>query len=141
MRWALFICLAACAVPREELSLDEAVSLRVEARDGTLLREVASRGQGHAAPAHLDELPAHVWRAFVAAEDQRFFSHHGIDPLAVGRALFGDLRRLRFAQGASTLTMQVARLVRPHDRTMLGKLEEMLFALRLERTLSKREIL
>jgi penicillin-binding protein 1C len=141
MKWALLIVLSACAVPREEVSLAEAVSLRVEARDGTLLREFVSRDQGHVAPAHLDALPAHVWRAFVNAEDRRFFSHLGIDPLALGRALWHDLRRLRLKQGASTLTMQVARLVRPHERTVAGKLKEMFFALRLERTLSKREIL
>jgi len=131
----------ACGVPREELSLAEAVSLRVEARDGTLLREFASPDEGHAAPAHLDRLPAHVWQAFVSAEDRRFFSHPGIDPLALGRALWRDARQLRFAQGASTLTMQLARLVRPHERTVRGKMGEMLFALRLERTLGKREIL
>jgi penicillin-binding protein 1C len=137
MKWALLIALSACAVPREECSLADAVSLRVEARDGTLLREFAPR----AAPAHLDRLPAHVWQAFVKAEDRRFFSHPGIDPLALGRALWHDLRCLRLQQGASTLTMQLARLVRPHERTPWGKLGEMLFALRLERTLYKREIL
>jgi len=131
----------ACALPPEELSLARAVSLRVEARDGTLLREFASRAEGHAAPAHLSELPPHVWRAFVEAEDRRFFSHHGIDPLALGRALRDDVRRLRFAEGGSTLTMQLARLIRPHPRTVLGKLSEMIFALRLERSLSKAQIL
>ena len=141
MKWSVLLLLAACAVPREELSLADAVSLRVEARDGSLLRELASRSEGHAAPARLQEMPDHVWRAFVQAEDKRFFSHHGVDVLALGRALWKDVRHLRFAQGGSTLTMQLARLIRPHPRTLRDKLSEMLFAWRLERTLEKREIL
>jgi penicillin-binding protein 1C len=137
---ALLLC-CACAVPPAELSLDRAVSLRVEARDGTSLRELASRDEGHAAPAHLAELPPHVWRAFVEQEDRRFFSHHGVDLRALGRALWHDLRERRFAQGGSTLTMQLSRLLRPHPRTLRGKLSEMLFALRLERSLTKQQIL
>jgi penicillin-binding protein 1C len=130
-------------VPREELELRGAVSLRIEARDGTVLRELASRDAegGYAAPAHLGELPDHVWRAFVAAEDRRFFSHPGVDPLALARALRDDLARRRFAEGGSTLTMQLARMIRPHPRSFVYKLSEMLFALRLERSLGKREIL
>lgn len=128
-------------VPAAELALDRAVSLRIEARDGTLLREVASRSEGYAAPARLDELPPHVWQAFVDREDRRFFSHHGIDALAVGRALLHDVRARRFAEGASTLTMQLGRLLRPHPRTLRGKLSEMILAIRLERTLGKRELL
>ena len=128
-------------VPRAELSLQRAVSLRIEARDGTVLRELASRDEGHAAPAHIDALPEHVWRAFVEAEDRRFFAHPGVDPLALARALREDARRRRLAQGGSTLTMQLARLIRPHPRGVVEKLREVLFALRLERSLSKREIL
>ncbi|HUJ29372.1 MAG TPA: transglycosylase domain-containing protein [Myxococcales bacterium] len=138
--WALLL-LAACAVPPGELALAPAVSLRVEARDGTLLREFASHAEGHAAPAHVSELPEHVWRPFVQAEDRRFFSHHGVDPRALLRAAWHDLRHLRFAEGGSTLTMQLARLVRPHPRTVRGKLAEVWFALRLERTLTKQQIL
>lgn len=128
-------------VPRAELSLRRAVSLRIEARDGTLLRELASRDEGYAAPAHLAGLPEHVWRPFVQAEDRRFFSHPGVDPLALMRALGEDVRQGRFAQGGSTISMQVARLIRPHPRGIVSKLGEMLFALRLERTLEKGEIL
>ena len=55
-------------VPAGELELARASSLIVEARDGTVLRELVSR-DGYAAPAHLSELPPQVWQAFVAAED------------------------------------------------------------------------
>src|SRR6185503_6990713 len=91
--------------------------------------------------ARLSELPEQVWRPFVQAEDRRFFDHHGVDVRALFRAAWHDLRQLRFAQGGSTLTVQLARLLRPHPRTLRGKLAEMLFALRLERTLTKRQIL
>lgn len=141
MRPLWLLALAACAVPQEELALAPAVSLRVEARDGTLLREFASHAEGHAAPARLAELPEHVWRPFVQAEDQRFFAHHGVDLRALARAAWHDLRQLRFAEGGSTLTMQLARLLRPHPRSLRGKLSEVVFALRLERTLSKQQIL
>jgi penicillin-binding protein 1C len=129
-------------VPAGELALDRASSLRVLARDGTLLRELASRtAEGHAAPARLDALPPHVWQAFVAAEDKRFWTHPGIDPLAMLRSLREDVRRGRFAQGASTIPQQLARLLRPHPRGLAGKLTEALFALRLSAHLGKREIL
>ena len=125
-----------------ELQLARATSLRALARDGTLLRELASRtGEGHAAPARLDALPPHVWQAFVAAEDKRFWRHPGIDPLAVLRSLREDLRRRRFAQGASTIPQQLARLLRPHPRGLPGKLAEAVFALRLSAHLGKRELL
>ena len=128
-------------VPAAELALDKAVSLRVEARDGTLLREFASRTEGHAAPARLNALPPHVWQAFIAQEDRRFFGHHGVDVLALLRAFVHDVRQRRFAQGGSTLTMQLSRLLRPHPRTLSGKLSEVWFALRLERTLNKAQLL
>ena len=129
-------------IPAGELALSRASSLRIEARDGTLLRELVARdGEGHAAPAHLDALPPHVWQAFVAAEDARFFRHPGVDPLAILRALRADVRQRRLAQGASTITQQLARLLRPHPRSLSGKLSEALFALRLEAHLSKRALL
>ncbi|MBS2022294.1 MAG: penicillin-binding protein 1C [Deltaproteobacteria bacterium] len=129
-------------VPADELRLEEASSLVVLARDGSVLREFTAReGEGHASPAHLDELPPQVWQAFVAAEDGRFFRHPGLDPLAIARAGWVDLKRRRFAQGGSTLTQQVARLIEPRSRTLAGKLREAWLALRLERTLSKRELL
>lgn len=134
------VVLALGPVAPEELALAKASSLTVEARDGTVLRELVSR-DGYATPAQLHLLPPHVWQAFVAAEDKRFFSHPGIDPLALGRAVLVDLRARRFAQGGSTLTQQLSRLLRPRPRTLWGKLGEALFALRLERTLSKRALL
>ena len=87
------------------------------------------------------ELPEKVAAAFVAAEDQRFWRHPGVDPLAVLRALTGNLSSGRITSGASTITMQLARLTYPGRRTYYRKLVEMLRSLRIELALSKEEIL
>jgi penicillin-binding protein 1C len=79
-------------------------------------------------------------QAFVSAEDHRFASHHGVDPRSVGRALRDNLRGVH-RSGASTLTMQTARLLEPIDRSWGGKALQALWALRLEAHLEKRAIL
>ncbi len=87
------------------------------------------------------ELPEKVAAAFVVAEDQRFWRHPGVDPLAVFRALTGNMSAGRITSGASTITMQLARLTYPGRRTYYRKLVEMVRSLRMELTLSKPEIL
>ncbi len=86
-------------------------------------------------------LPENVVRAFVAAEDKRFWQHSGVDFLAVGRAAWSNLAAGRIVSGASTLTMQLARLTHPGPRTYGRKLTEMARSLRLEMSLKKPEIL
>ena len=87
------------------------------------------------------ELPARVVAAFVAAEDQRFWRHPGVDPLAVLRALGSNVSTGRIVSGASTITMQLARLTYPGRRTYYRKLVEMVRSGRIELSLSKPEIL
>ena len=87
------------------------------------------------------ELPAKLITAVTQFEDKRFYKHWGVDPLAVGRALVQDLRAGKIVSGASTITMQVARLAKEKDRTVVNKLIEMIQALRLEVKYSKEEIL
>ncbi len=86
-------------------------------------------------------LPNVVAAAFVAAEDQRFWWHAGIDPLAILRAGVSNLKAGRTVSGASTITMQLARLTFPGPRTYYRKLVEMVRALRIEATLPKTRIL
>ncbi len=74
-------------------------------------------------------------------EDRRFFHHPGVDPLAVLRAAWQNLRAGRVVSGASTLTMQTARLIEPTSRGLAGKLRQSLRALQLEWRFDKREIL
>ncbi len=108
------------------------------ARDGA---EIAARGVS-ADYMPLDLLPPHVVDGVIATEDRRFFSHWGIDPWGMARAMFANLRAGRFAQGGSTLTQQLAKnLFLTGERKLGRKIEELTFALWLELRLSKRDIL
>jgi len=88
----------------------------------------------------LEEVSPWLVLATVAAEDQRFFSHAGIDPVALARALGQNIRELRRVSGASTVTMQVVRLLRPRPRTLATKAIESFRALQLERLADKEHI-
>ncbi|MDP1629972.1 MAG: penicillin-binding protein 1C [Caulobacter sp.] len=80
-------------------------------------------------------------RRLLAIEDSRFFRHWGVDPLAVLRAAGSAVLRGRIVSGASTLSMQTARLLEPHPRTLGGKVVEMVRAVQIEARYSKPEIL
>lgn len=87
------------------------------------------------------DLPSNVVNAVVAIEDRRFFQHSGVDYLRILKAAYVDIRSGRPQQGASTITMQLARsLFLTPQRTLTRKLEETLVAFQLERRLSKQEI-
>jgi membrane carboxypeptidase/penicillin-binding protein len=90
----------------------------------------------------LSDIPDHVQKAFVAAEDKRFFTHHGVDEQGMIRAFLGDLGRPGRPQGGSTITQQVAKnLLVGADVTFERKIREIILASRLERVLTKPEIL
>jgi penicillin-binding protein 1C len=80
-------------------------------------------------------------KLLLATEDKRFYSHPGVDPLALARAGFQLLRHGHIVSGGSTLTMQAARLLSPHRHDILGKIEDIARALQLERRYSKQQIL
>ena len=87
-------------------------------------------------------MPLLVQRAFIAAEDRRFYQHDGIDPVGIARAMLRNLKQGSVEEGASTITQQLARTVfLSQDRTVLRKLSEVLLAGKLERQLSKQQIL
>ena len=90
----------------------------------------------------LSAIPLHVQRAFIAAEDKRFFQHRGIDERALIRAFIGNLAQSGRPQGGSTITQQVVKnLLVGEDVTYERKMREMILASRVERTLTKPEIL
>jgi membrane carboxypeptidase/penicillin-binding protein len=93
----------------------------------------------------LSKVPRHVRAAFIAAEDRRFYYHGGVDWRSAGRALARNLAALEVREGFSTITMQVVRSAflaqLGPDRTMSRKLIEIELARRLERALTKQEIL
>src|SRR3954447_22880647 len=109
-------------------------------RNGVPLRErrVAERFSHELS---LEEVPPHVIDAILAAEDKRFYSHHGIDWLATGRALFAGLTHGRIVSGASTITQQLVKISQHRPRTWRAKLIESVTALRLEQSWSKDQIL
>lgn len=90
----------------------------------------------------VNQMPAYIPKAFVGIEDHRFYKHLGIDPLSLGRAIWVDLKEGQKTQGASTITMQVARnLFLSNDKTYTRKIKEMAIATELENQFSKEEIL
>jgi penicillin-binding protein 1C len=141
----LFVLVIAmrCTAPPRELTGEGSYSqsVRYVDREGTLLREVRADDATRARFVPLDEVGMRARSAVLAAEDQRFYTHGGVDGLAVARAAFDDVRKGHIVSGASTLTMQLARVVRPHRRGYFGKLKEMAFALRIEQALPKDRIL
>lgn len=91
--------------------------------------------------APLEEIPPKVRQAFIDAEDQRFYYHPGFDPIAILRAAWSNLREGRVVSGASTLTQQLVRSAYPRPRTYLGKVCEIIRAIKAEWLLSKEQIL
>ena len=103
---------------------------------------LATRGDMGGAAVPLHELPGYVPKAFVAIEDRRFYSHHGVDPLGIMRALAADILRRGASQGGSTITQQLAKnLFLTQERTVSRKLQEMVLALWLEHKFSKAQII
>jgi penicillin-binding protein 1C len=129
--------------PVERLARRDAASPIVVDRQGrTLWQAGSATGERRLWTPLVDITPMAV-SAALAAEDHRFFEHSGVDPIGVLRALWLNARSLRPAYGASTITMQLVRLVEPelNTRTATGKLIQALHAARLERALAKSEIL
>ena len=115
------------------------VPLRVYTRTGGLISQI---GEQRRIPVTYDEIPELVRNAVLAAEDDRFFSHHGIDWTGVLRAMAVNLLSAERAQGASTITMQAARnMFLTLDKTWRRKLQEVFVTYRMERDFSKQEIL
>jgi len=137
----LALSVAATPLPAELASPHAEASLRVVDESDRLLREVRASDGARARFVSLAELGPVAAQAILAAEDHRFYAHPGVDPLAVVRAAASGLRHARVVSGASTLTMQLARTLKPHPRTFLGKFSELILALRIEASLSKERIL
>ena len=117
------------------------VSRVVRDADGRVLRAFPVEEGRWRLAADLDAVDPDLIAALIAYEDQRFARHHGVDFIAVVRAAIQNLTSGRIVSGASTLTMQTARLMEPRDRTIGAKLLQMLRAVQLEWRYSKREIL
>lgn len=116
-------------------------ALEFRDRQGLPLGRILSRDQSHTMTVPLAEVSPHFIQAIVAAEDRRFYQHDGVDGLALGRALLEAIQAKQFVSGASTITMQLARLIDPAPRTLSSKLKEIWTAWRLTAGMSKEEVL
>lgn len=113
----------------------------VEDRMGEALRFFLPADQRWRFPVRLEDLPEELPRALVASEDRRFWDHPGVDPAAVLRAAWSNLKSGEVVSGASTIPMQIARMAEPGPRTLPSKIRESFRALQLERRYSKKELL
>ena len=134
-------------VPDVLLQIDDTrPSVMVFDRHGERLYEARSDRGTRGTWLPPDQLPRLVVSATLAAEDHRFHSHVGVDPIAITRAVWRNVREWRVAEGGSTITQQVVALAearggRAPSRSWLGKLREAVLAIRLEHRLTKDEIL
>jgi len=127
--------------PGTRLNPAPVISLRILDRNNLLLRQVLSDEGGRCHWVTLKEVSPRLLQALVAAEDKSFYRHSGVNPYAVLRAFFQNLRRSRVVSGASTITQQLVRNIYHKRRTILSKVFEAWMAVRLEHTLSKDQIL
>ncbi len=132
---------AARVSPPPPMARLSAVSAAVLDSNGGLLRAFLAEDGRWRLPVTAADLPPHYLEMMVAYEDQRFFSHHGVDPVALARAVFQLVRHGRVVSGASTITMQVARLLDPRGRGIGQKLRQIVAARQLEHRFTKAQIL
>jgi penicillin-binding protein 1A len=112
---------------------------KVFANDNVMIGEITIERGIHLS---IKEIPRHVIDAVVATEDERFWRHGGIDYIAITRALIKDILHAEIKQGGSTITQQLAKIMfLTPERTLRRKVKEAILALRLEKNMTKEEIL
>lgn len=115
------------------------LSSKILAKNGEVLLEV---GVENREVVPLKEIPDTLVKAFVAAEDENFYSHNGIDPQGMLRALIADIKAGGFVQGGSTITQQVAKLLLlSREKSFTRKIKDAILALEIERKFTKEQIL
>jgi len=134
------VCAADWAFP-PDMTRANTVSTEVVARDGTLLRAFLSADGYWRLKTTVNDVSPRYLTLLKAYEDKRFDSHPGVDPLALARAVTQLAQSRHIVSGASTLSMQVARLLEPRPRSIGAKLIQMVRAVQLERRYTKDEIL
>ena len=125
----------------EELNAPPATAATFADREGAPLRRLLANGGRAGGALALEEMPPSLVKAALAAEDQRFRSHGGVDWLATARAVKDSVSAGRNVSGASTVTQQLVKIAHPRPRTLWTKVMEIFTARRIEMTWSKDEIL
>ncbi|MDM8539677.1 PBP1A family penicillin-binding protein [Desulfococcaceae bacterium HSG9] len=124
---------------RQLESFQPSTTTRIYSSDGVILSELFAERRD---PVKLKAIPPYLKAALLATEDQRFYSHSGLDIKGIGRAIISDIRAGKFIQGGSTITQQLAKtLFLTPRRTLLRKLKEAFLAFQLERRYTKDAIL
>ena len=141
--WNWFLCAGdACPSIAQFDEYRPAQPARVYAADGRFIAEV---GLERRSVVRLEQIPQHVIDAFVITEDKRFFRHQGIDYLRIIGAVWANVKAMSFAEGFSTITMQLARNVFPErltkEKTLVRKFREAKVARQIETRFSKQRIL
>ena len=151
--WSLVLALwgaiaAAGAIAFVFATLPPIQSLEVPKRPPTVEivgldgKPLTMRGEMSGTDVPIKELPPYLPKAFIAIEDRRFYSHVGVDPIGLARAVVANVIRRGVSQGGSTITQQLAKnLFLTPNRTLWRKMQELVLALWLERKLSKAQIL
>jgi penicillin-binding protein 1C len=124
-----------------DMSRYRATSTEVTARDGALLRAFITRDGTWRLRTDPSQVEPRYVAMMLAAEDRHFHGHPGIDPVAMLRAAGQWVGYGHIVSGGSTVTMQVARLLEPHPRSLVGKIHDIVRAVQLERRYSKDQIL
>lgn len=135
-----YIFAAYQSLPAVGNNMRPAVSSQVFDSHGRLITPLHS--DQNRLPIDINKVPQNLQNAFIAAEDNRFYEHIGIDPIGIFRAIFANLTNRGIAQGGSTITQQLAKnAFLSQEQTLKRKIQEAMLALEIEHKYSKKEIL
>lgn len=127
-------------IQKEDIEQKRFHSVKFYDRNDNLLQEVLSK-DSRSVYVSIDRVSPYFLKAVIASEDKNFYHHNGVDYLAVLRALYQNIKAKMVISGASTITLQLARMIHPGRRTLIKKIKEAYFAYRLEARMDKKFIL
>ncbi|HEY9878279.1 MAG TPA: penicillin-binding protein 1A, partial [Leptolyngbyaceae cyanobacterium] len=121
------------------LTYERGGTVTIKSADNVVLQKI---GPAARETLKYEQLPDHLVQAFIASEDSRFYEHHGIDYKGIARAVLANVQQREVVEGASTITQQLARIVfLDQDRTLQRKVKEAILATKLEKDLTKNQII
>ena len=129
-------------IDKEKAKGAKSLTRKIYDRNNVLLREIQSSEYFVSSWVNIESIPGYTVKCFVEKEDKRFYSHSGIDLFSLARAVIQNVKKKKIVSGASTITMQTARIIYSLNQwRLVRKLLESLYALKLEMHFSKEEIL
>ncbi|RKX70494.1 penicillin-binding protein 1C [candidate division TA06 bacterium] len=128
-------------IKKKDINRKHFDSVKFYDRHGNLLQEVLSQNSKSSVYVSIDKVSPYFLQAVIVSEDKNFYKHRGIDYRAICRAIYQNIKSKRIVSGASTITLQLARMINPGKRTMIKKIKEAYLAYRLEAGMDKETIL